>query len=145
MATVYLIDDDLDGSEVVAQFLEQAGHTVCQATDAHHALSSIPVILPDVIILDLRMPHMDGFTFLRQLREDRLAAAIPAVLLTGVSDPDLCWRAAQHGIDRIFLKGDYDLLELLACVEALAVTSDIPPATLQHLICPDLKGAEPVA
>src|SRR5579859_214076 len=105
MATVFLVDDDLDGCEVVAQFLERAGHTVCQSPGGHQALASIPVILPDVIITDLRMPHMDGLTFLGKLREDNLTAAIPAVILTGVSDPDVTWKSAGLGVERIFLKG----------------------------------------
>jgi CheY-like chemotaxis protein len=144
MATVFLIDDDLDGSEAVAQYLERAGHTVSQSAGGHQALSSIPVILPDVIILDLRMPQMDGFTFLQQLREDRLSAGIPAILLTGVSDPDLQWRAAQVGVERVFLKGDCNLSELLACVETLAATGDVPPAPLQHTICGEAFGAASV-
>src|SRR5579885_2684655 len=98
MATVFLIDDDLDGAEAVAQFLEHAGHAVGQSPGRPQALASIPVIMPDVIVTDLRMPHMDGFTFLKQLRDDRLTAAIPAIILTGVSDPDLPWKAACHGV-----------------------------------------------
>lgn len=145
MATVFLIDDDLDGSEVVAQFLERAGHTVSQSAGGNQALASIPVILPDVIILDLRMPQMDGFTFLQELREDRLTAGIPAILLTGVSDPDLQWRAAQVGIERVFLKGDYSLIELLACVETLAATTDAPPAQMQHMLFTEQSDASPMA
>ena len=143
MATVFLIDDDMDGSEAVAQYLERAGHIVSQSAGGHQALSSIPVVLPDVIILDLRMPQMDGFTFLQQLREDRLAAGIPAILLTGVSDPDLHWRAAQMGVDRVFLKGDCNLSELLACVESLAATMDTPPSPPQHTFCDESFGAAP--
>ena len=145
MATVFLVDDDLDGSEVVAQFLERAGHTVCQSPGGHQALASIPVILPDVIVTDLRMPHMDGFTFLRQLREDNLTAAIPAIILTGVSDPDLPWKSAGLGVEKVFLKGDYSLLDLLSCIESLIAVEDSPPAPAQHLLMPELKGAEPVA
>ncbi len=143
MATVFLIDDDMDGSEAVAQYLERAGHVVSQSVGGHQALSSIPVVLPDVIILDLRMPQMDGFTFLQQLREDRLSASIPAILLTGVSDPDLHWRAAQVGVDRVFLKGDCNLSELLACVESLAANVDAPPSPLQHTFCDESFGAAP--
>ena len=141
MGTVFLIDDDLDSSEVVAQFLERSGHIVSQSTGGHQALASIPVILPDVIVLDLRMPHMDGFTFLQELRRDRLTAGIPVIVLTGVSDPDLHWRAAQYGVERVFRKGDYSLNELLACVEALTAAGDAPPAFLQHVICDQFNNA----
>ena len=145
MATVFLVDDDVDGSEVVAQFLERAGHTVCQSPGGHQALASIPVILPDVIVTDIRMPHMDGVTFLTQLREEPLTAAIPALILTGVSDPDLNWKAANLGVERIFLKGDYSLLDLLSCIESLVAAEQAPPPLAQHLLSPELKGAEPVA
>ena len=145
MATVFLVDDDLDGSEVVAQFLEKAGHTVCQSPGGHQALASIPVILPDVIITDVRMPHMDGFTFLRQLREDRLTAAIPALILTGVSDPDVAWKASTLGVEKVFLKGAYNLLDLLSCIESLVAAEEAPPTAPQHLLSPEVHGAEPVA
>jgi len=96
-------------------------------------LGVLPVILPDVLILDLYMPHMDGFTFLRELREEHVGANLPVILLTGDSDPDVRWRAAKLGVDRVFLKGEYDLAELAACVEEVALPDPVAPPTLQHM------------
>ena len=136
MATILLVDDHPESCDAVVACLEEAGHLVMQSTGAWHALAALPAVQPDVIIADIRLPQMDGFAFLRDLREEPLAARIPILILTGVSDPDLRWRASELGIDRVFLKGDYDLSELLKCVDALVEqgTCDAPAPVLQYLI-----------
>ena len=136
MATILLVDDHPESCEPVVAYLEQSGHTVVQSTGAWHAFAALPAVQPDVIIADLRIPQMDGFAFLRALREEPLAARIPIIILTGVSDPDLRWRASEMGIDRVFLKGEYDLADLLKCVDALVEQEACaaPAPVLQYLI-----------
>jgi len=132
LATVFLIDDDADGCEILAQFLERAGHSVHQSSCGRTALGILPAVMPDVLVLDFHLPHMDGITFLRKLREDRVGANLPVVLLTGDSDPDLKWRAGELGVERVFLKGDYDLADLARCVEQLDAPQPAEPPMLQH-------------
>jgi len=132
VATIFLIDDDVDGCEILAQFLERAGHTVHQSACGRSALGVLPVVSPDVLVIDFHMPHMDGFTLLQKLREDRAGAGVPVIVLTGDSDPDVKWRAAELGVERVFLKGDYDLAEMLDCVNRLAAPEPAQPPTLQH-------------
>jgi CheY-like chemotaxis protein len=136
MATILLVDDHPESTEPVVACLEEAGHLVMQSSGAWQALAALPAVQPDIIITDVRMPQMDGFAFLRALREEPLAARVPIILLTGISDPDLRWRASEMGIDRVFLKGDYDLAELLKCVDGLVEQEvcEAPTPVLQYLI-----------
>jgi CheY-like chemotaxis protein len=136
MATILLVDDHPESCEPVIDYLEQAGHLVMHSPGAWHALAALPAVQPDVIIADIRMPQMDGFAFLRELREEPLAARIPIIILTAVSDPDLRWRASEMGIERVFLKGDYDLAHLLQCVDGLFEQDSGPTEApvLQYLI-----------
>lgn len=145
VATVFLIDDDADGSELLAQFLERSGHSVHQSSCARSALGVLPVVLPDVVVLDFHLPHMDGFTFLRKLRDDPVGATLPVVLLTGDSDPDLKWRGGELGVVKVFLKGDYDLADMLGCINSLSAAPEpATPPTLQHRLTAD-EPETPVA
>lgn len=62
--------------------LEQAGHSVFEASDGTEAVRSAQELLPDLIILDLHMPVLDGFGVLQELRRDQRFAATPIVALT---------------------------------------------------------------
>lgn len=134
MATILLVDDQPQSCEAAVEFLERAGHTVQESCDGWHALAALPAILPDVLIIDVRMPKMDGLAFLRALREDALGGRLPVIVMTGVSDPDLRWRVAELGVDRVFLKGDCDLIDLLKCVNRLVNPQEAEAPVLQHII-----------
>src|SRR3954470_7312733 len=64
MALVLLVDDDFDSSAALAGFLSKSGHTVQHVPDGRQALASVIELLPDVVVLDLKMPHMSGVGFL---------------------------------------------------------------------------------
>lgn len=85
MATkrVLVIDDQLDVQVVVQACLEEiAGWNVMTAASGQEGLLKVAAEQPDAILLDMMMPGMDGFTFLKALRSQPQAAAIPVVLLT---------------------------------------------------------------
>ena len=142
MATILLVDDHPESCEPVVAYLEQSGHMVVQSSGAWHALAALPAVQPDVIIADICVPQMDGFAFLRALREEPLAARIPIIIVTGISDPDLRWRASEMGIDRVFLKGDYDLGELLKCVDSLVEETCAAPAPVLQYLIPTTLASE---
>jgi DNA-binding response OmpR family regulator len=136
MARILLVDDHPETCAAVINCLEQAGHTVVHSSGAWHALGALPAVQPDVVIAEIRMPQMDGFTFLRELREEPRAARVPVIILTCVRDEDLRWRASDMGIERVFLKGEYELAELLKCVDGLVEdeAAAVPTPVLQYLI-----------
>jgi CheY-like chemotaxis protein len=84
-ATVLVVDDDAPIVEVVTMALESEGYMVISATgpDALHAAATRQ---PDLILLDLMMPDIDGAEMSRRLRDDRATAEIPIVLMSAVAD-----------------------------------------------------------
>src|SRR5690349_1947669 len=82
MKKVLVADDKAPGRELLRAVLEQSGHAVYEASDGIEALRGARELLPDLIILDLHMPMLDGFGVLQELRRDRSFAATPIVALT---------------------------------------------------------------
>lgn len=82
MKTVLVADDKAPGRELLRAVLEQSGHAVYEASDGVEALRSARELLPDLIILDLHMPVLDGFGVLEELRLDGRFAATPIIALT---------------------------------------------------------------
>ena len=86
MTKILVVDDEAPIREVVGALLRQAGHDVILA---EYGLSGIAIAQsekPDLILLDLMMPVVDGFEVLRRLREDPIASGIPAIILTAKID-----------------------------------------------------------
>jgi CheY-like chemotaxis protein len=80
--TVLVADDKAVGRELVRTVLEYGGYTVVEARDGLEALASAFSIRPDLIILDLHMPGLDGFGVIREIRRDAAFASTPCVALT---------------------------------------------------------------
>src|SRR5206468_1919113 len=82
MATILVVDDDASARDLIATVLGYAGHRVREAADGAEALTLAQSEPPELIIADLLMPTMDGFEFVRQLRELPTLAATPVVFYT---------------------------------------------------------------
>lgn len=85
---ILLADDDPDVVEVITMLLEDEGYEVVTAKDGAEALEKIKLENPDLIILDLLMPHVDGFAVFDMLRDPRYErwSRIPVVILTSVRE-----------------------------------------------------------
>jgi CheY-like chemotaxis protein len=137
VARVLVVDDEPDATEALCQFLRQRGHEAMSSPNGREALAALPTIKPDVVVLDLLMPQMDGVEFLEVLRNYYRGALMPVILLTALSGGPFVQRALKFGVKRVFLKGDYNLPDLLDCVNELAAaipsagasTSAIPPGS----------------
>ena len=79
---------------------------------------------PDVVLLDIMMPDMDGLEVLRQVRNDPRLSAVPIVMFTAVSDPVLERHALAKGANDYLVKGRFDFVELS---DRLAQFLDTPP------------------
>ena len=80
---VLIADDDRDAREMYALFLNMHGYAVAVAKDGQQAVAKARKLLPDVIVLDLEMPTLDGWGAMRELRSRVDTAAIPVIILTG--------------------------------------------------------------
>ncbi|NPV60049.1 MAG: response regulator [Actinobacteria bacterium] len=85
---ILLADDDPDVIDVVSMILEEEGYEIVTAKDGSEALEKIKLENPDLVILDLLMPHVDGFAVMDMLRDPRYErwSGIPVVVLTSVRE-----------------------------------------------------------
>ncbi|SDY71400.1 response regulator [Halopenitus persicus] len=101
ISSVLIIEDDNDLQQLLQFNFESKGFDVVTRDDGAEALAYLKDTdtLPDVIILDLLMPDVDGLEFLRQRADSERLGAIPTVILSGVDDEDTLAEAYELGVD----------------------------------------------
>ena len=115
---ILVVDDDPALRELLRVTFEESDVAVDEAASAEEALSAIGRELPDVVVLDLRLPAMDGASLCRRLRREKRTWALPVILLTGANGDQLA-AAYECGANAVVRK-PFSPLELLALVEQLA-------------------------
>ncbi|KQT63992.1 MULTISPECIES: response regulator [unclassified Aureimonas] len=115
---VLVVDDDADARARIRQTLERDGWTVAEAANGREALDSIAGATPRVILLDLTMPVMDGFSFLHALRSRPGGADIPVIVLSArdLSNAD---RERLQSAARVMTKGEASLQDVANNVRAV--------------------------
>jgi len=87
-AKILAVDDEPDLIDLMQYHLVRAGHEVTTATNGWEAIHSVRQNRPDIILLDLMLPDLDGFGVCEILRRDPLTATIPIVIVSAWSSPD---------------------------------------------------------
>lgn len=118
-STVLIVDDDPAARELVAERLEGVGYILHTASDGREALDFARRLLPDVILLDVLMPEIDGYEVCRRLRRDPLLRDVPVILLTALDDRASRVRGLEAGADD-FVSKPFDDAELQAHVRTIA-------------------------
>jgi len=116
MSTVLVVDDTLDCAEPLARLLRKSGHTVQCAANGREALAKLIRFRPDVIILDMMMPVMDGVTFLEAMRCNPAWQGTRVVVFTGCGDALPAGQLAELGVVEVLLKASVDFERLLKVV-----------------------------
>jgi excisionase family DNA binding protein len=109
---VLVVDDDAGLRELVRIQLEREGYAVQEAASAAEGLAAIESRKPDLILLDVMMPHVDGWEMLRQIQERYGVGSIPVLMFSGQVDED-GRRQATSGGARGFVGKGFDLDELV--------------------------------
>ncbi len=99
-----LVDDDVDVATMYEAQLVAHGFHVMQAHSGQEAIDRAGAELPDLIYLDLGLPEMHGFDVLQHLRSGLSTAAIPVVILTNYSEPELIERSRELGAHDYLIK-----------------------------------------
>jgi CheY-like chemotaxis protein len=94
-ATVLVVDDDPDTVETMRDILEEEGHVVLSAKNGREGLDLALRYVPDLILLDLEMPVMDGHQFLDALRKVPALADVTVVVLSGTADTDVACESVK--------------------------------------------------
>ena len=82
MKRILIVEDRDNGRELLRSVLEKLGHVVIEASDGREALGRIQEQIPDLILLDLRIPALNGFEVLKEMRNSALFSSVPVVALT---------------------------------------------------------------
>jgi CheY-like chemotaxis protein len=96
-AKILIIDDEKLTRTMLSDLLRARGHTVVSAEDGASGLAAAQKEKPNVIILDIMMPGMDGFQVCEALKKDVMTARIPVIILTASEDPQLTKKAFKVG------------------------------------------------
>ena len=94
---VLVVDDDFTIRLIASETLELAGFEVCAVDNGPEALSKLESFNPDIILLDLLMPGMDGFQVCQEIRHTQTGTDIPILILTGLHDLDSITSAYRFG------------------------------------------------
>ena len=101
---VLVVDDFQDNREMFAEFLSLSGFRVAEASTGREAIDRGFELLPDVILMDLSLPELDGWEATRQLKNDPRTRHIPIVALTGHALADHSREAREAGCDAFLTK-----------------------------------------
>jgi DNA-binding response OmpR family regulator len=85
---ILMVDDDVDTLRLVGLMLERQGYATCAAVDGTQGLSLAESEIPDLILLDVMMPDIDGYEVARRLRANPITADIPIIMFTAKSQVD---------------------------------------------------------
>ncbi len=125
MTTILIVDDQPDNLYVLERLLKREGHDVVQAERGEQALELAASIQPDLLLLDVMMPDIDGFEVVRRLREGETTQSIPVILLTAnAPDQRLKIQGLNLGADE-YLTQPINNHELIARIKTLLRTKQI--------------------
>lgn len=116
--TVMIVDDSVTVRKVTSRFLEREGFNVLTAKDGVDALRQLQDQVPDVMLLDIEMPRMDGFEVAKNIRTSSHLHALPIIMITSRTGSKHRERAYELGVNN-YLGKPYQEEELLASIKAL--------------------------
>jgi len=117
VASIVVVEDDPDISDLLAHYLQRAGHDVTRLTTGTEVMPRLRTTIPDLVILDLMLPGMDGLLVCQAMRADSATATIPIIMLTARGDEADRIAGLELGADDYVTK-PFSAKELVARVAA---------------------------
>jgi len=118
--SILVVDDSLTTRMLEQSILESAGYQVDLASSGEEALEVVRKKHYALILVDVEMPGMDGFTFIEHIRADAGLREIPAILVTSLASPEHIKRGEDAGAQGYMIKSEFDQARLLARIKELA-------------------------
>lgn len=119
---VLVVDDSMTTRMLEKSILESAGYSVDVALSGEEGLERVRARRFGMILVDVEMPGMDGFTFIEHIRADPELRDIPAILVTSLGSPDHLRRGREVGANGHIVKSEFNQAELLSTIEQLMVS-----------------------
>lgn len=116
---ILVIEDDTFIGEMVVKKLKEAGLIVALTMDAETGMAKIQKDKPDLILLDIVLPGMDGFAFLEKFNADKQLASIPVFIFSNLGQKDEIERGLKLGAKGFWIKAYHDLDELVQKVKQI--------------------------
>jgi len=123
---ILLVDDNEDFLTAAREFLVAEGYWVSTASDGQAALEAVARQLPDIILLDVMMPRMDGWETLDALQSNEQTADIPVLMLTAMHGSEPVQRSFDHGSVWYYSKPVTDIYDLLLVIRRILERQDEP-------------------
>lgn len=117
--SILVVEDSITARVQLKNILALAGYTVETAADGVDAWARLRTQAFDLVVSDVDMPRMDGFTLTAKIRADKKLAELPVVLVTALESRESRERGLEVGADAYMVKGNFDLDNLLAMIERL--------------------------
>ena len=114
--SILIVEDDAAMADVLSVRLDRQGFATLIAESGQSALKSLRAQKPDLILLDLRLPDMDGFELCQELVDDEETCEIPVIILSGLERPDIIRRSRAAGC-HYFVRKPYDPNALLTLIQ----------------------------
>jgi two-component system alkaline phosphatase synthesis response regulator PhoP/two-component system response regulator VicR len=115
---ILAVDDERHIVRLVQVNLERAGYQVVTAFDGKDALEKVESENPDLVVLDVMMPYMDGFEVLQHLRKNQSTRELPVIMLTAKAQDADVFRGWQSGVD-CYLTKPFNPMELISFVKRI--------------------------
>jgi CheY-like chemotaxis protein len=126
MAKILVVEDSNVQALVLQQMLERHGLQVRRVPDGQSGLEQARQWLPDVIVLDINMPDMDGFEVCRSLQSDDQTSHIPIIMLTAQDDSSTLRHSISLGAVDFIPKGDFAYAVLLETLRQMYIINEPP-------------------
>src|SRR5262245_45283916 len=130
---ILIVEDDPDIADLVAHYLDKAGFMTERVSSGRDALAAIAAKPPDLLVLDLMLPQVDGLEICRMVRSEKKTAAVPIIMLTARADESERIVGLELGADD-YLAKPFSPNELVARVRALLRRARRGPASEKTLV-----------
>ena len=130
MNRVLVVDDHVDSREVISLMLQREGYEVICAADGREALDNVIYRMPNVVLLDLALPEMDGVRLVQLVRSYRRLSSIPFVILTGLNSGKLFDEAQSLNVSSFLLKGVATAGQIQSAIRT--ALSQLPSSARMH-------------
>jgi len=131
MSRILIVDDDNFTLQLISAVCTKAGHQVTSALDGVEALERVAETSPDLILLDLMLPRLDGFGVLAELQADATTQRLPVIMITARADTEIRVKAMDLGVDD-FLNKPFRMEDLRARIDSVLARRALEVELNQH-------------